>query len=131
MLFRSTQQKLRAAQEGVATSREARARSEARIEAARQRRHEEAHRIQEALGCRPGYIGPPLATSGLAKMRVIADRSVAAMADFICGANEEDYHVGGVNWGRDLPEPEVADLRNVLEGDPSPDGKGQIGRAHV
>ena len=82
--------------------------------------------IQAALGCKPGYIGPPLASSSLAKVRVVADRSVAAMADFVCGANEENYHVAGVNWGRDLPEPEVADLRNVLEGDPSPDGKGTL-----
>ena len=82
--------------------------------------------IQSALGCKPGYIGPPLASSNLAKVRIVADRSVAAMADFVCGANEENYHVAGVNWGRDLPEPEVADLRNVLEGDPSPDGKGTL-----
>ena len=82
--------------------------------------------IQSALGCKPGYIGPPLASSNLAKVRIVADRSVAAMADFVCGANEENYHVVGVNWGRDLPEPEVADLRNVLEGDPSPVGKGTL-----
>ena len=82
--------------------------------------------IQAALGCKPGYIGPPLASSKLAKVRIVADRSVAAMANFVCGANEENYHVAGVNWGRDLPEPEVADLRNVLEGDPSPDGKGTL-----
>jgi prolyl-tRNA synthetase len=59
-------------------------------------------------------------------VRVIADRTVAAMADFVCGANEEGYHLADVNWGRDLPEPEVADLRNVVEGDPSPDGKGRL-----
>jgi prolyl-tRNA synthetase len=58
---------------------------------------------------------------------VIADRTVAAMSDFVCGANEEDYHLTGVNWGRDLPEPqEVADIRNVVAGDPSPDGKGRL-----
>jgi hypothetical protein len=58
---------------------------------------------------------------------VIADRTVAHMADFICGANDEDYHFTGVNWGRDLPEPDlVADIRNVVEGDPSPDGRGVL-----
>ena len=74
----------------------------------------------------PGYIGPPLASSNLAKVRIVADRSVAAMADFVCGANEEGFHVAGVNWGRDLPEPEVHDIRNVVAGDPSPDGKGAL-----
>jgi prolyl-tRNA synthetase len=77
--------------------------------------------IQQALGCKPGYIGPLGA-----KVKVIADRTVAAMADFVCGANEEGYHLAGVNWGRDLPEPQVADIRNVVAGDPSPDGKGQL-----
>jgi prolyl-tRNA synthetase len=57
---------------------------------------------------------------------VIADRSVAAMADFVCGANESGFHLAGVNWGRDLPEPAVADIRNVVEGDPSPDGRGVL-----
>jgi prolyl-tRNA synthetase len=57
----------------------------------------------------------------------VADRTVAAMSDFICGANDADFHFTGVNWGRDLPEPDlVADIRNVLEGDPSPDGKGAL-----
>ncbi len=59
-------------------------------------------------------------------LRVVADRTVAAMSDFCCGANEEDYHLTGVNWGRDLPEPEVADIRNVVAGDPSPDGRGAL-----
>src|SRR5438132_10489545 len=77
--------------------------------------------IQQALGCKAGYIGPVGA-----KAKVIADRTVAAMADFVCGANEEGYHLAGVNWGRDLPEPQVADIRNVLVGDPSPDGKGKL-----
>jgi len=77
--------------------------------------------IQQALGCKAGYIGPVGA-----KVKVIADRSVAAMADFVCGANEEGYHLTGVNWGRDAPEPQVADIRNVVAGDPSPDGKGQL-----
>jgi prolyl-tRNA synthetase len=58
---------------------------------------------------------------------VVADRTVAAMHDFICGANDEDYHFIGANWGRDLPEPDlVADIRNVVAGDPSPDGKGVL-----
>jgi len=77
--------------------------------------------IQNSMACKPGYIGPVGA-----KVRVIADRTVAAMADFICGANEDGFHIMGVNWGRDAPEPEVADLRNVLEGDASPDGKGTL-----
>jgi len=79
--------------------------------------------IQRHLGCRPGYIGPV----GVKGVRVVADRSVAAMSDFVCGANEEGFHLSGVNWGRDLAEPAlVADLRNVSEGDPSPDGKGLL-----
>jgi prolyl-tRNA synthetase len=69
-----------------------------------------------------GYIGPV----GLGKeITVIADHAVAAMADFVCGANEKDHHLTGVNWGRDLPEPAVvADLRNVIAGEPAPDGQG-------
>ena len=80
--------------------------------------------ILEHFGCKPGYLGP----IGLKKpVKVIADRTVAHMADFICGANEADFHFTGVNWGRDLPEPDqVADLRDVVEGDPSPDGKGML-----
>ena len=77
--------------------------------------------IRGALGCSPGYIGPVGAN-----VRVIADRTVAAMADFVCGANDAGFHLVGVNWGRDCPEPEVHDLRNVLAGDPSPDGKGTL-----
>jgi prolyl-tRNA synthetase len=76
--------------------------------------------IVAALHCKPGYIGPV----GLQEVKVLADRTVAAMSDFVCGANEEGFHLAGVNWGRDLPEPQVADLRNVVAGDPSPDGKG-------
>jgi prolyl-tRNA synthetase len=76
------------------------------------------------FGCPPGYLGP---VAPLHPIRVIADRTVAAMSDFICGANEADYHLEGVNWGRDLPEPDdVADIRNVVAGDPSPDGKGRL-----
>ncbi|HRP23681.1 proline--tRNA ligase [Thauera sp.] len=80
--------------------------------------------ILEHFGCKPGYLGP----IGLRKpVKVIADRTVAHMADFICGANDEDFHYTGINWGRDLPEPDlVADLRNVVEGDPSPDGRGVL-----
>ena len=79
--------------------------------------------IQRHLGCKPGYIGPV----GVKGVRVLADRSVAVMTDFVCGANEEGFHLRGVNWGRDLEEPQVvADLRNVVEGDPSPDGKGSL-----
>jgi prolyl-tRNA synthetase len=82
--------------------------------------------IERHLGVRPGFIGPPLGGAAPATVRVVADRTVAAMADFVCGANEEGFHYAGVNWGRDAPEPEVADLRNVVEGDPSPDGKGGL-----
>jgi len=83
-----------------------------------------AAEIDDHFGCKPGYLGP----IGLKKpIKVIADRTVANMADFVCGANEADYHLTGVNWGRDLPEPDlVADIRNVVAGDPSPDGKGTL-----
>ena len=78
--------------------------------------------ILAALGCKPGYIGP-VGYSG----KVVVDRTVAAMCDFVCGANEEGYHLTGVNFGRDFSSPEtVADIRNVLGGDPSPDGKGAL-----
>lgn len=80
--------------------------------------------IAQTFGCKPGYLGP---VGVNASVQVIADRTVAAMSDFICGANEEDFHLTGVNWGRDLPEPTcVADLRNVVAGDPSPDGQGVL-----
>jgi len=80
--------------------------------------------IERHLGCKAGYIGPAGIDPGI---RVIADRTVAAMADFVCGANVEGYHLTGVNFGRDLPEPAlVADLRRVVAGDPSPDGKGSL-----
>ncbi|SAK95068.1 prolyl-tRNA synthetase [Caballeronia glebae] len=79
--------------------------------------------IVEWFGTPPGYLGP----IGTKKpVRVIADRTVANMSDFVVGTNEVDYHTTGVNWGRDLPEPEVADIRNVVAGDPSPDGKGTL-----
>jgi prolyl-tRNA synthetase len=80
--------------------------------------------IERHLGCPPGYIGPVGIDPGI---RVVADRSAAAMADFVCGANVEGFHLCGVNFGRDLPEPAlVADLRKVVPGDPSPDGKGSL-----
>ncbi len=80
--------------------------------------------IEDHFGCKPGYLGP----IGLLKpVTVIADRSVAVMHDFVCGANQADLHLTGVNWGRDLPEPDaVADLRNVQAGDASPDGRGVL-----
>jgi len=79
--------------------------------------------IIEHFGTPPGYLGP----IGLVKpVTVVADRTVARMSDFVCGANDAGYHYTGVNWGRDLPEPIVADIRNVREGDPSPDGQGTI-----
>ena len=80
--------------------------------------------IEDHFGAKPGYLGP----IGLAKpVTVVADRDVAVMADWICGANALDFHITGVNWGRDLPEPDVvADIRNIVEGDASPDGKGVL-----
>ena len=80
-----------------------------------------AEAIQAAFGAAPGSLGPV----GF-KGRVIMDRSVAAMADFVVGANEDDWHYTGTNIGRDFSEPEVADVRNVVAGDPSPDGKGTL-----
>ena len=77
--------------------------------------------IRSATGAGPGSVGPV----GL-KIPVIADRAAVALADFVCGANHDGRHLTGVNWGRDLPEPEVADLRNVRDGDPSPDGTGTL-----
>ncbi|HTD28332.1 MAG TPA: proline--tRNA ligase [Xanthomonadaceae bacterium] len=112
--------------------------------------------IKQHLNCRPGYIGPvawnhprggilknlhlsesssdgqPVVEeiAGLHRVTVIADREVAAMADFVVGANQADYHLVGVNWGRDLPEPAVvADIRNVVAGDLSPDGQATLGIA--
>ena len=84
--------------------------------------------IEDHFGCKPGYLGPVFNGPGMRRsVKVVADRTVANMADFVCGANEADFHHTGVNWGRDLPEPEmVADLRNVVAGDPSPDGKGVL-----
>ncbi|OYY74952.1 MAG: proline--tRNA ligase [Gammaproteobacteria bacterium 28-57-27] len=81
--------------------------------------------IRAGFGCPPGFLGP--VGVDRAAIPVIADRSVAVMADFVCGANQPKLHLAGVNWGRDLPEPDhVADIRNVVEGDPSPDGQGTL-----
>jgi prolyl-tRNA synthetase len=77
--------------------------------------------IRSAIGCEPGSIGPV----GIGTPLII-DRDAAFVSDFVCGANETGKHLSGVNWGRDLPLPEVADLRNVVEGDASPDGKGVL-----
>ncbi len=80
--------------------------------------------IEDHFGCKPGYLGP---INLLKPVKVIADRTVALMSDFVCGANEVDFHFTGANWGRDLPEPDlIADLRNVVAGDPSPDGQGVL-----
>jgi prolyl-tRNA synthetase len=80
--------------------------------------------INEHMGCEPGFIGPVKPAKAIT---IIADRSVAALADFVVGANRKGFHLAGVNWGRDLPEPAlVADIRNAVEGDPSPDGKGVL-----
>ena len=80
--------------------------------------------IETHFSCKPGYLGPIGATL---PVRVVADRTVAAMSDFVCGANAAGFHYTGVNWGRDLPEAHlVADIRNVVEGDASPDGKGTL-----
>jgi prolyl-tRNA synthetase len=80
--------------------------------------------IRANLNCPPGFIGPVIVG---ANVNVVADKTVALMSDFVCGANKPKYHLNGVNFGRDLPEPSVvADLRNVVEGDASPDGKGKL-----
>jgi prolyl-tRNA synthetase len=80
--------------------------------------------IERHFGCKPGYLGP---IGTRLPVKVVVERTVAAMHDFICGANDEGFHYTGVNWGRDLPEPDaVADIRNVVAGDPSPDGKGVL-----
>lgn len=80
--------------------------------------------ILATFNTKPGYIGP---VAPIGSIRVVVDKTVAHMSDFVCGANEEGYHHVGVNWGRDLPEPDtVADLRNVVAGDPAPDGNGKV-----
>ena len=77
--------------------------------------------VREVAGCAPGSLGP----KGLS-IPVIADRSAAQLSDFVCGANIDDKHLSGMNWARDCSEPLVADIRNLIEGDPSPDGKGRV-----
>jgi len=80
--------------------------------------------IEDHFGCKPGYLGP---LNTLKPVKLVVDREVAALADWVCGANAPDFHITGVNWGRDLPEPTlVADIRNVVAGDASPDGKGLL-----
>jgi len=80
--------------------------------------------IDAHFGCKPGYLGP---VNLLQPLKVVADLEVAVMADWVCGANAEDFHMTGVNWGRDLPESDlVADIRNVVAGDASPDGQGVL-----
>jgi prolyl-tRNA synthetase len=78
-------------------------------------------RISQTLGAEIGFLGPVGLTCP-----VIADHAALALADFVCGANARDQHLTGVNWGRDLPEAPAADLRNVVEGDPSPTGRGRL-----
>ena len=81
-----------------------------------------AAEIFQQFGTKPGFVGP---LKPARPLKIIADQTVALMNDFICGANDEGFHFTGVNWGRDLPDPDiVADIRNVVIGDPSPDGKG-------
>ncbi len=81
----------------------------------------EAARVSALVGCEPGFLGPV----GL-DCRIYADYAAAAAIDFACGANRRDAHLTGVNWGRDLPEPPTVDLRNAIEGDPSPTGRGRL-----
>ncbi|MDT3705363.1 MAG: proline--tRNA ligase [Thiobacillus sp.] len=81
--------------------------------------------IRTAFGCPPGFLGP--VEIDRTRIKLIADRTVATMSDFVCGANKAKFHLAGVNFGRDLPEPDfVADIRNVTSGDPCPDGKGTL-----
>jgi prolyl-tRNA synthetase len=80
-----------------------------------------AERIAARFGCEPGSLGPVGLDTPL-----VVDQAAALMNDFVCGANHEGRHLTGVNWGRDLPEPRVADLRNAVEGDPAPDGQGTL-----
>jgi prolyl-tRNA synthetase len=79
--------------------------------------------IIECFGTKPGYLGP-IGTK--LPVKLVADRTVVNMSDFVCGANEEGFHYTGANWGRDIADPMVHDIRNVVEGDPSPDGKGVL-----
>src|SRR5262249_35599243 len=76
--------------------------------------------VESHLG-KAGYIGPVGK-----KVKIVVDRRVELRSDVVCGATEEGFHLTGVNWGRDLPEPQAADIRNVVDGDPSPDGQGKL-----
>jgi prolyl-tRNA synthetase len=91
-------------------------------------RFAQENEIREAFRCMPGYIGPVgNQVAEFARVAIYADRTVAHMSDFVCGANEEGFHLINVNWGRDLPEPaRIEDFRNVVDGDRSPDGKGTL-----
>jgi prolyl-tRNA synthetase len=80
-----------------------------------------AERVRKATGCEPGFIGP-IGFSG----KIYVDHAAAHLADFVCGANEKDVHFRGVNWGRDLAEPQPVDIRNAQRGDPSPSGRGTL-----
>jgi len=80
-----------------------------------------AERVRQATGSDPGYIGP-IGFGG----KIYVDYAAAHLADFVCGANQKDTHIRGVNWGRDLPEPQPVDIRNVQTGDPSPSGRGKL-----
>jgi len=80
-----------------------------------------AEQIKQAVGCSVGSLGPVKLN-----IAIVADHAVTALSDFVCGANEDGYHLSGVNWGRDAESPSSADLRNVQSGDPSPDGKGKL-----
>ena len=77
--------------------------------------------MRKVANCAPGSLGPV----GL-DIKVYVDHSAAALVDFVCGANQDGKHLTGVNWGRDCPQPRCVDIRNVMEGDPSPDGKGTL-----
>ncbi len=80
-----------------------------------------ATEVQDATGCEPGYLGPKDL-----KIPIVADQAAASLSDFVCGANQAEHHFRGVNWGRDLPVPTIADLRNAVAGDPSPAGGGPL-----
>lgn len=80
------------------------------------------HELTETIGCDAGFYGPV----GLPSIPIIADRDALLVSDFVCGANKNDKHLINVNWERDLPKPEIADIRKVVEGDLSPDGKGKL-----
>jgi prolyl-tRNA synthetase len=95
----------------------------AKIEGLKPFRFASEAEIRARLKAPPGSLGPV----GYRELKIVADRTVAAMSDFVVGANEEGFHLTGVNWGRDLAEPHVvADIRNVVAGDPSPDGRGKL-----